>query len=192
MPGLPWRPAPAYLAERNRPWYTTLLEDGRVAYAAYNVTDSSDALARELGQLAARPTVERVVLDLRLNPGGNLFTYAPLLALLRGPNVNKPGRLYVLIGRSTFSAAALLATELDRSTRAIFVGEPTGGSPNLYADPTAQQLPASGWNFLVATRYWQMSTPRDPRLAIAPDRRIEMRLADFLAGRDPVLARALR
>ena len=192
VPGLPWRPAPAYLAERNRQWYTALLDDGRVAYAAYNVTDSSDALARELGQLAARPTVERVVLDLRLNPGGNLFTYAPLLALLRGPNVNKPGRLYVLIGRSTFSAAALLATELDRSTRAIFVGEPTGGSPNLYADPTSQQLPASGWNFLVATKYWEMSTPRDRRLAIAPDHRVEMRFADFLAGRDPVLARALR
>ena len=190
--GLPWRPSPAYLAERNRQWYTALLDDGRVAYAAYNVTDSSDALARELGRLAARPSVERIVLDLRLNPGGNLYTYAPLLALLRSPKVNTPGRLYVLIGRSTFSAAALLATELDRSTRAIFVGEPTGGSPNLYADPTAQQLPASGWNFLVATRYWQMSTPRDRRLAIAPDHRIEMRLADFLAGRDPVLARALR
>ena len=190
--GLPWRPSPAYLAERNRQWYTALLDDGRVAYAAYNVTDSSDALARELGRLAARPSVERIVLDLRLNPGGNLYTYAPLLALLRSPKVNTPGRLYVLIGRSTFSAAALLATELDRSTRAIFVGEPTGGSPNLYADPTAQQLPASGWNFLVATRYWEMSTPRDRRLAIAPDHRIEMRLADFLAGRDPVLARALR
>ena len=192
VPGLPWRQAPAYLAERNRPWYTTLLDAGRVAYAAYNVTDSSDALAQELGRLAARPTVERIVLDLRLNPGGNLYTYAPLLALLRSPKVNTPGRLYVLISRSTFSAAALLATELDRSTRATFVGEPTGGSPNLYADPTAQQLPASGWNFLVATRYWQMSTPRDRRLAIMPDRRVEMRLADFLAGRDPVLARALR
>ena len=83
--GLPWRPSPAYLAERNRQWYTALLDDGRVAYAAYNVTDSSDALARELGRLAARPSVERIVLDLRLNPGGNLYTYAPLLALLRSP-----------------------------------------------------------------------------------------------------------
>ncbi len=143
-------------------------------------------------RLAARPTIERIVLDLRLNPGGNLFTYAPLLTLLRGPSVNRPGRLYVLISRSTFSAAALLATEIDRSTRAIFVGEPTGGSPNLYADPTAANLPASGWNFLVATKYWQMSTPRDPRLAIAPDLRAAMTVADFLAGRDPVLARALR
>ena len=115
-----------------------------------------------------------------------------LLTLLRGPNVNRPGRFYVLIARSTFSAAALLAAELDRSTRAIFVGEPTGGSPNLYADPTAQNLPASGWNFLVATRYWQKSTSRDRRLAISPELRATMRVADFLAGRDPVLARALR
>jgi hypothetical protein len=192
VPGLPRRPSPAYLAGRNRPSYTTLLENGRVAYAAYNVTSESDQLARELGQLAARPTVERVVLDLRLNPGGDVFTYEALLALLRGPGVNRPGRLYVLIARSTFSAAALLSAELDRSTRAIFVGEPTGGSPNLYADPTGQNLPASGWNFLVATRYWQKSTPRDPRLAISPDLRATMGIADFLAGRDPVLARALR
>jgi hypothetical protein len=192
VPGLPWRAAPTYLAERSRAWYTTLLEKGRVAYAAYNLTGDSAALARELAGLAERPSVARIVLDLRLNPGGNLFTYAPLLATLRGPSVNRPGRLYVLISRSTFSAAALLSAELDRSTRAIFVGEPTGGAPNTYADPVFLNLPSSGWNFLVAARYWQMSTPRDRRLAIAPDLRATMTLADFLAGRDPVLARALR
>jgi Peptidase family S41 len=192
VPALPRRAAPAFLSRRDRPWHTELLANGRVAYAAYNVTDDSSELARELGRLAARPAVNRVVLDLRLNPGGNLFTYAPLLALLRGPSVDRPGRLYVLVGRSTFSAAALLATELDRTTGAIFVGEPTGGSPDVYADPAAQNLPVSGWNFLVATKYWQMARPRDSRLAIAPELRATMSLADFIAGRDPVLARALR
>ena len=190
--GLPWRAAPAYLAERNRPWHTALLDRGRAAYAAYNVTQSSSELARELGRLAARPGVRRVILDLRLNPGGDVFTYAPLLTVLRSPKVNRPGRLYVLIARSTFSAAGLLAAELERLTRAVFVGEPTGSAPNLYADPAALRLPANGWNFMAATRYWQKSTANDPRLALRPDLPVALTAADFFAGRDPVLARVLR
>jgi C-terminal processing protease CtpA/Prc len=156
------------------------------------VTQSSSELARELGRLAGRPGVRRVILDLRLNPGGDVFTYAPLLTVLRSAKVNRPGRLYVLIARSTFSAAGLLAAELERLTRAVFVGEPTGSAPNLYADPAALRLPVSGWNFLAATRYWQKSTANDPRLALRPDLPVALTAADFFAGRDPVLARALR
>jgi hypothetical protein len=54
------------------------------------------------------------------------------------------------------------------------------------------QLPSSGWNLHAPTRYWQKSSPRDRRLAIHPDLPVRLTAADFLAGRDPVLARALR
>jgi len=53
-----------------------------------------------------------------------------LHALLRADKVNRTGRLFVLIGRETFSAAMGLSIELERQTKAIFVGEPTGSSLN--------------------------------------------------------------
>ena len=42
--------------------------------------------------------------------------------------VNRRGRLGVLISRSTFSAAENFITDLERRTRAVFVGETSGGA----------------------------------------------------------------
>ena len=85
-----------------------------------------------------------MIVDVRLNPGGDNHTYAPLLAALRAKSVNRPGRLVVLISRSTFSAAQNFITELERKTQVIFVGETSGGSPNLYGDVQHVELPTAG------------------------------------------------
>ncbi len=101
-------------------------------------------------------------------------------------------RLLVLVGRTTFSAAQNLTADLERFARPRFIGEPTGGSPNLYGDPSTRPLPASGWNTHVATIYWEKSRPGDRRVTLEPDVRVPYTAADFFAGRDPVLSRALR
>ena len=190
--GLPARPRPAYLARREEPSWTASLAAGRVAYGALNVMlGDVDGFARALGALAAPAGVERVVLDLRHNPGGDNFTYVSLLELLRSPRVDRPGRLVVLVGRTTFSAAANLVAELERTTGARFVGEPPGGSPNLYGDPTAARLPELGWNVNVATVHWVKSHERDDRVALQPDERVLLTAADYFAGRDPVLEHVL-
>jgi Peptidase family S41 len=190
--GLPKRPEPAYLARREEPSWTALLAGGRVAYAALNVTlGDMSGLADRLRELAARTGVERVVLDLRHNPGGDVYAYAPLLEALQSPELDRPGRLFVLVSRATFSAAQILCSELERTTDAVFVGEPTGGSPNLYGDPAPRRLPVTGWNVHAATVYWERSEPGDDRLTLEPDLRVPLTAADVFAGRDPVLERVL-
>ena len=47
--------------------------------------------ARKLARLVKSRKVRRVVVDVRLNPGGDNHTYAPLLAVLRSKAVNRPG-----------------------------------------------------------------------------------------------------
>ena len=135
--------------------------------------------------------VRRVVVDVRLNPGGDNHTYAPLFAVLRSKAVNRPGRLVVLISRSTFSAAENFITDLERRTRAVFVGEASGGSPNLYGDVTGVELPAAGLNVDIATRYWQKSFAADTRVAIEPKLTVRLSSTAFFRGGDPVLAAAL-
>ena len=78
LTGLPRREAPAYLTRRDETRWVTLLRDGRAAYVAYNMTrgDLSD-FAAEVAALATRPLVGLVVLDLRLNSGGDNRTYGP-------------------------------------------------------------------------------------------------------------------
>lgn len=161
-----------------------MLDGGRVVYAAYNVTlDDTTDFADEIGRRARR--ARRVVIDLRNNPGGDNSTYPPLLKALKALDV------VALIGRTTFSAAANFITELEQITPVLFVGEPSGGAPNLYGDPVAVPLPATGWTVQVAGVYWEKSSPDDPRLAIEPDISVELSSEDFFAGRDPVLSTAL-
>jgi hypothetical protein len=162
-----------------------MLDGGRVVYAAYNVTlgDTTD-FADEIARRARR--ADRVVVDLRNNPGGDNGTYPPLLEALT------PLDVVALIGRTTFSAAANFITELEQTADVLFVGEPSGGAPNQYGDPVAVRLPATGWTVHVAGVYWEKSDADDPRVAIEPDIPLDLSSEDYFAGRDPALSTALR
>ena len=190
---LPKRAQPLYLRRRGEDHYVTTVDRGRAVFVGYNLTlGSTGPDARKLARLMKSRKVRRVVVDVRLNPGGDNHTYAPLLAVLRSRAVNRPGRLVVLISRSTFSAAANFITELDRKTKAVFVGETSGGAPNIYGDVAPVDLPSAGVTVDVAAVYWQMSSATDPRNAIEPDVPVALSSSAFFRGKDPVLAAALR
>lgn len=64
------------------------------------------------------------------------------LGLRESDKINQPGKLFVIIGRSTFSAAMFLVGDLEEHTRAIFIGEPTGGKPNHFGSKRAWRRPS--------------------------------------------------
>jgi hypothetical protein len=130
----------------------------------------------------------RLVLDLRGNGGGNGYLNQPLVhAVLRRSWLDRTGRLFVIIDRGTFSAAAQLAADLERETHAVFVGEPTGAAPDSPGDPARLSLPASGLGVRISTVLWNGSDPRDPRPFIAPELPASPTFADWLAHRDAAL-----
>ncbi|MCK5484054.1 MAG: tetratricopeptide repeat protein, partial [Gemmatimonadetes bacterium] len=92
-----------------------------------------------------------------------------------------------ITGRRTFSAAQNLATILDEHTSAVFVGEPTGGSPNHYGDARAFRLPNSQLRVSVSTLYWQDGMPWDDRPWVPPDLAAELTAEDLHQNRDPAL-----
>lgn len=120
--------------------------DGRALYVAYNQTLDPGAVPQKLVRLARRKRVRRIVVDIRLNGGGDNTSYHGFVRALRHPRMNRPGRLRVIIGRMTFSAAGNFAAEVDRRTRARFVGEPTGGAPSQWGDHAPIPLPSLGVN----------------------------------------------
>lgn len=191
---LPYGPRPLYLAGGAKPLWARPLARGRAVYVGYNtVRAPTPAMLRSIERLVRAPSTRRVIVDVRLNGGGDNTTYGGLTALLGSPAVDRRGKLYLLVGRATFSAAANFAAEIDRDTRAVILGEPTGGGVETYADTFPVLLPTLGWYVNIAARYHERKKGKnDRRLAVAPDIRIDLSSAQYFAGQDPVLERALR
>ena len=100
-------------------------------------------------------------------------------------------RLAVLISRVTFSAAMQLVVDLEQRTSAVFVGEPTGASPNHYGDAVSVELEGCGVTARVATISWLTAGETDERSTKEPDLHVRVESAVFFAGEDPVLSAAL-
>jgi hypothetical protein len=196
-----WQPgAPHRLPPTDAPWlrdqdavlWWEYLAESRTLFVQFNaVRTPPSGVVNEIVERAKAEDVDRVVVDIRHNGGGDNTTLHAFEQALRDPAIDQPGRLFVLIGRLTFSAAANFATDLETTTSAVFAGEAMGGSPNLYGDVRRVPLPASGLSLFMAARYWERSTPDDPRITIEPTIVAELSSADYFAGRDPVLAAIL-
>jgi tetratricopeptide (TPR) repeat protein len=154
--------------------------------------DSFPALAGRVVERLDEPGVERLVIDLRANTGGNNQLARSLVdALSAHPRLAGRGSLYVLIGRRTFSAAGNLAAQLERRTPALFVGEPSGFSLGMYGDARSILLPGSKLVARLASRYWPEDLPGVRRAAIEPDLPVELLARHHFEGDDVVLAAAL-
>ena len=183
---------PLWIRNAGRSQRVTLLQRGRVVYVTYNSTGPADALAARIVRLARKRVFRRLIVDVRLNGGGDNTTYFSLVNALRNRAVNRHRPPALLIGRMTFSAASNFVTDVERRTRSRFFGEPTGGAPNQWGDAAQFRLPNVGVRFYLPRYYVQRSTPDDPRVTTEPHVRVDLSSADWFAGRDPVLEAALR
>jgi len=180
------------------PWaYADLGDAGHTVFV--RIREIGDSPTETMAQFTARLFAhldsiqcQRLILDIRGNGGGNNYLNQPLLhAIIARPAFAHTGSLFVIADRGTFSAAVSLASDLERETQALFVGEPTGGAPNSPGDPAHVTLPGSGLIVRISTVFWQGSDPRDPRAFIAPDLPAMTTFGDWMARRDPALTSIL-
>jgi hypothetical protein len=169
------------------------LEDSRTVYVQYNEvankTDETvaDFTKRLFAFVDAHP-VDRFVLDLRWNTGGNNYLNKPLLlGIIKSNKIDQRGKLFTIIGRRTFSAAQNLVNDLENYTNTLFVGEPTAGNPNFYGDPTSIMLPNSEITVRVSTLWWQDLDSRDTRKWTGPHIAIELSSEDYFTNNDPAM-----
>ena len=195
-----WVDADAVLSDGPKPLYRRLdgnydfeyLEDENTVFVLFDSVRDDDgetieAFFGRVFEFVRENEVDRFVLDIRENGGGNNYLNYPILHGLIPSQVNRPGHLFVVIGRDTYSAAMCLAVALERHTHAIFVGEPTGATPNHYGDTREVTLPHSGLVVEISELYWQNSDPRDERPWITPDLPVTLTARDFFENRDPAL-----
>lgn len=189
-------PTPRLHRDPTAPFWMEWLPGERSLYVQINhVTDGSEESFADFSHRVLRAAgdrdARRIVLDLRWCRGGNGYLIRPLVLGLLGSDLDAEGRLWVLIGRRTFSAGQMLVSELERLSQARFVGEPTANRPNSYGDNEKIVLPGSHLTVRAAYVKWQLRDPRDMRDCTAPHLLAPWTVDDWRRGRDPALAIAL-
>lgn len=193
LPGAP--PPPLYLENVPRAHDWRLLEGGTL-YAQFNqVMDAPEGTladyAAALGKALDEHRPEQFVIDVRHNNGGNSTLLSPLVAQMQRFEREHPdGRLVVLMGRNTFSAAQIFLARADHETNALFAGEPSSSRPNFVGEENEFVLPWSGAPTSISNRYHE-TIPGDTRDSIPPDLPLVLSSQDYFANRDPLLQRVL-
>ena len=195
---------PLYLRNLSR-WYWTVTMGNDMLYVQYNRAQDQPEMetvrefgAKVLAELEVKPP-RKVVLDLRFNTGGNLDLAD---AFIRGvaalPLAKERGRLFVIAGRTTFSAGISAVAVLRELTKAVIVGEPVGDGLETWSEGGNVLLPntkltvhyTNGFHSYTPTEYPDRKPYRGPDLSITevgPDVPVETTLAEYLAGKDPAL-----
>lgn len=188
--------APLHLRHRDRYYWHEAITERSTTYLQVNAM--ANASGASLGQYcsdvvdeALRLALRRIIVDLRYNGGGSRETMLPCIAKIRESAFNAPGRLIVLIGHDTFSAALWAALDFERQTAAVLIGQPTKGKPNFYGETRRVQSPNLKLRGVFASRMNIRSDSTDTRDSLEPHVSVGLDWRAHVLGQDPTLAAAL-
>lgn len=129
----------------------------------------------------------KIIIDMRDNRGGSepvLFPFIKDLSVYCIEHIHQV-KVYVLIGRETFSSAVLNILDLAHELPIITVGESTGGSINHFGEMKTFKLPDCGLNVSYSTKHFVRKVTMDG--PIIPDIFIEETFFNYTNGIDSVL-----
>lgn len=175
------------------PYYLVELPDRKALYFQWNFVQDWEGetfaqfSSRLFRTLDAHPDW-KLIADVRYNSGGDGSKVPPFIKqIIKRDRFDKPGNLFVITGRKTFSAAVDFVGEAREWTSAIFVGEPTGAGLNAYGDAQEATTPNLKIPFQVSTAYHQHAPSTEQGGEFDPDIPAIMTASDYFAGRDPAL-----
>lgn len=179
-----------------RYWFQ-YLENQNAVYVQINEMydkeeEAFDPFCKRLFHLLDEHHSSRLIIDVRNNSGGNRIEWPLIREIISRPKLNQPDRIFLLIGRITFSAAQNLTNYIEKFTNATLVGEPTSGKPNHFGSVVHFTLPNYKLGVGCSVYYYQDSDPDDLRLATRPDISVPFTSEDYKNNNDPVLQRVLR
>lgn len=189
--------SPYYLKNLEKIYYFEYLPNEKAVYVRHSQiqdepSENIPAFYKRLFEFIDNNEVEKLVLDVRLNGGGNNYKNKPIVTgIIEHRKINQPGKFFVIIGRDTFSACQNLVNELDNYTNAIFVGEPTGENINFYGDNRRVELPNSKLPVYLSFAWWQDKPQWENADYTVPHLAMEPTFAQYSANEDPVLEAAL-
>jgi len=185
---------PLYLKDRRTPyWFETLPDQPKTLYFQFNLvvnspTETLQQFLDRLFKFIDDNAIDKLIIDMRWNNGGNTLLMQPLIkGLIQRTKLDQTGKLFVIVGRFTFSAAINVAASLNANTNAILVGEPTPTGPNFIGESNIITLPFSKLRVSISDIYWQNTLSTDSRVWLAPMLYVPVTFEAYRSKRDPAL-----
>jgi len=192
------RPLPLYLRKMwgTRPsyWFELVAEDKMLYFQFNEFSEPGDEpfdefIARMFKTYDEHPgDIDTFVIDVRFNEGGDGSLVEPLIREFIKRQATLPrGKLFIISGLHTFSAASNLVGQMLNHTQALTVGDIAAGPLNWCSDVIKLMLPHSRLMVDISTMYWQTGDATDSRGYYPPDHYLPASAEDFFSGRDAVL-----
>ncbi|KAA3637340.1 MAG: hypothetical protein DWP97_01025 [Calditrichaeota bacterium] len=186
-----------HLKERKYYWYTYMKEQ-RTLFFQYNVCwnqkdrPSFKEVVDKMFKYLDNNPVERIIIDLRQNTGGEPLIAEPLIdGLEQRSELGKNGKVFVLTGRRTFSAALTNAVHLRSKAGARIVGESPRGKPNSPSEGRDIDLERTDIWATVSTQFVQRDSSLGDIDFLPIDIEATYTFDEYRKGLDPVMDAAL-
>lgn len=145
---------PLYQSQTSSSYWYQYLPEGKTMYFNFSRVNnqkgkqSIKSFTKELFAEIDRVKPEKLVIDLRLNNGGNYHRSKPIVAAIKDrPWLNQTGKVWAITSRRTFSAASTMCIFLKQDTHAQIIGEAGRTHPNWADNNEYMTLPNS--DFLI-------------------------------------------
>ena len=206
VPALAQDIAPLYLRRTRENYWFQYLPATKLLYFQYNrsyqaaegppIAELGDKLISEIAE--KKPAA--LVIDLRFNTGGDLTVGKPLMKKIGDQRGDLP--VFVVTGRTTFSAGITHVVQLKEWARAIIVGEPVGDELDIWSEGGNLLMPNSKLTLHYTNAFHSYSKRDHPEYrpyvedmsvdSVAPDVPVEQSWDDYINGRDPALVAITR
>ena len=182
-----------FLESKGPFWFKYLPDDSLIFFQVNQVFDSNsetllDYTIKVLDFYDSHlPLINKFIIDLRFNEGGNGDIVPSLVEQFRKRNNTLDrGKLFIVVSNNTFSAASIFIGQMKKTTNAITIGD-IAGPLNFSSDPVLFNLPHNKILFNVSRLYSQDGHPTDKRGYYPPDYYIPVRATDYFQHHDPVM-----
>lgn len=184
-----YHPLPLYLSKPEKsPYYEWIPDTDSVLY--FNFERYMDWKEfRDFGmgfiKFIQSHQVKELIVDMRENGGGDFKQGLRLIEELKKTYLNSPGKIFVIIGRNTFSAGMSNAAQFKTMLNATLVGETTGARPVGYQENLSFTLPNSGIPGSCSIKKYEfLTTDTD---GIIPDKEILPDFYKYKEGKDAAI-----
>ncbi len=189
-------PLPLYLTnivDRSKDYWYKLSDDKKYLYFQFgncssqsgeeNFSDFTQKMFDDFDKNCE--SIEKFIINVRYNEGGDgSIVNALVKEFVKRDSKLTRGKLYIITGKYTFSAATNFIGQMLEYTQTITVGDIASGGLNWCSDNYKFILPSSSLIVDISTMYWQKGHPSDNRGYYTPDYYTPVKSIDYFAYKD--------